>query len=185
MEHIYKKRWFWITTLIIIAVLAYAKLQNAGTTSVVNKSKVAATDYKNASYEIDGIKVQLKDGVANYTAADDSAPKATVRYFGNEARGDFNNDGLQDVAFIITQDNGGSGTFYYIVAALNNGNGYDGTNGVFLGDRIAPQTTEFRNNEIVANYADRKAGEPMTARPSVGVSKYLNIENKKLVEVVK
>ena len=35
---------------------------------------------------------------------------------------------------------------------------------------------------IVANYADRKEDEPMTTAPSVGVSKYLKIEDGALVE---
>jgi hypothetical protein len=138
-----------------------------------NTLQSTPSDYKNASYTIDGQEIkQLVDG------------KATgVTYFGNEASGDFNNDGLADVAFIMTQDNGGSGTFYYVVAALNTGNGYHGTNGVLLGDRIAPQTTEFRDGQIIVNYADRKPGEPMTTQPSVGVSKYLKVVGDTLSEV--
>ncbi len=130
------------------------------------------TDYKNASYEIDGQTITLKD--------------SGVIYFGNDVSSDFNGDGLIDEAFIITKDNGGSGTFYYVVVALKTREGgYQGTNAVFLGDRIAPQTTEFRDGEIIVNYAIRKPGEPMTTSPSVGVSKYLRIENGTLVEVVK
>lgn len=188
MKPINKKQWFWIIGLIILVVLVFAKLlYNNNTASNVNESKTAisANDYKNAAYEIDGQKVQLKDGIANITSANNPAAKSTIKYFGNEAWGDFNNDGRQDVAFILTQDSGGSGTFYYAVAALNNGNGYDGTNAIFLGDRIAPQTTEFHNNEIIVNYAVRKADEPMTTAPSVGVSKYLKVNNGLLVEASK
>jgi len=59
---------------------------------------------------------------------------------------------------------------------------YKGTNAILLGDRIAPQTTEIKNGQVIVNYADRAAGEPMTARPSVGVSKYLKVEGTTLVE---
>ncbi len=140
-------------------------------------------DYKNATYEIDGQRVTLQNGSADVVAGDDSFPKSLIRYFGNEVKGDFNADGLDDVAFLLTQDNGGSGTFYYAVAALKTETGYVGTNGIFLGDRIAPQTTEFRDGQIIVNYADRKPDEPMTTTPSVGISKYLKIVDGKLTEV--
>jgi len=131
-------------------------------------------DYKNTSYKIEGQKVVLKNGISD-----------TVRYFGNEAFGDLNGDGRNDVAFIVTQSPGGSGTFYYVVVALKGREKYLGTNAILLGDRIAPQTTEIRNSEIIVNYADRKLGEPMTALPSVGVSKYFNIVSNALFEVKK
>ena len=96
-----------------------------------------------------------------------------------------NGDKTEDIAFLITNSSGGSGTFYYVVAAVLEADGYRGTNAMLLGDRIAPQTTEFRNGEIIVNYADRKAGEPMTTPPSVGVSKYFKITNNRLVEIKK
>ncbi len=140
------------------------------------------TDYKNISYRIDNQDYLLKDGVSKTEAAPGSASITTVSYFGNEAWGDFNRDGMGDVAFILTKNDGGSGTFYYAAVALKTKTGYAGTNAVFLGDRIAPQTTEFRDGKIIVNYADRKPGEPMTAPPSVGVSKYLKVEDGVLSE---
>lgn len=145
---------------------------------------VAQTDYKNISYSIEGQIVALKNGVAETEIAPGSASKSTTKYFGNEARGDFNGDGLQDVAFLLTQNNGGSGTFYYVVAALKTSTGYTGTNGILLGDRIAPQSTEFMNNEIVVNYADRNPGEPFTTAPSKGITKRLTIASGNLVEII-
>ncbi len=138
-------------------------------------------DYKNATYVIDGQPVALVGGRAETPAAPGSASKVVTQYFGNEATGDLNGDGIPDVAFLLTQDAGGSGTFYYVVAALKDASGYQGTNAVLLGDRIAPQTTEIRDGQLVVNYADRVAGEPMTARPSVGVSKYLRVQGTSLV----
>ena len=81
----------------------------------------------------------------------------------------------------MTQEQGGSGTFFYAVAALNTERGYVGSDGYFLGDRIAPQSTNESPNPrhvdvIVVNYADRAPGEPMTAAPSVGKSAYLKID---------
>ena len=129
-------------------------------------------DYKNTSYAIDGKTVTLVDGVAETDAAPGSASKVTTRYLGNELKTDLNGDGREDVVFILTQAGGGSGTFYYVVAALNTENGFVGSDGYLLGDRITPQTITVSDNPnqkgvVVVRYADRKAGEPMTTAPSV------------------
>jgi hypothetical protein len=135
------------------------------------EAKVGSVDYKNAVYTMDGKEITMAS--------------EGIKYFGNVAHGDFNGDGNEDTAFLFTYDGGGSGTFFYVAAALGSKNGYIGTNAIFLGDRIAPQTTAFSDGEIVVNYADRYPNEPMTARPSLGVSKYLKIVNGNLVEVAK
>jgi hypothetical protein len=104
-------------------------------------------------------------------------------YFGNEATGDLNGDGISDTAFIFTQSSSGTGTFYYVVVGLKTDKGYKGTNEVFLGDRIAPQTTEIKDGKLIVNYADRKPTDPMTTKPSVGVSKYFNVIGETLKEI--
>src|SRR5262245_16293497 len=117
------------------------------------KGQAPAADFKNASYLINGQVVTLTNGVSKVEAAPGSASKVVTRYFGNEARGDLDRDGVPDVGFILTQTSGGSGTFFYVVAALRVTGGYVGTNGVLLGDRIAPQTTEIREGTMIVNYA--------------------------------
>lgn len=136
----------------------------------------AKVDYQNTAYSIDGQSVLLVNGRAETPAAPGSASKVVTQYFGNQATGDLNGDGVADIAFLLTQNSGGSGTFYYVVAALKAADGYQGTNAVLLGDRIAPQTTEIRDGKLIVNYADRKAGEPMTAQPSEGKSLFLKLD---------
>lgn len=141
----------------------------------------SSTDYKNAAYSIDGQLVQLVNGSAETEPTPGSASKTVTRYFGNDLVTDLNDDGRDDVVFLLTQETGGSGTFYYAVAALNTFDGYVGSDGYFLGDRIAPQTIEESQNPrhknvIVVNYADRAPGEPMTTQPSVGKSAYLKLD---------
>lgn len=170
--------------LVVVAIgisvlfLISEKVTVAPTTS----QKQAESDYKNATYEIEGKMVTLVNGVSEEEAVPGSASKIITHYFGNEAQGDLNNDGLVDTAFILTKNLGGSGTFYYVVVALSSPKDYIGTNGVLLGDRIAPQTTEIKNGVLTVNYADRKPSDPMTAKPSVGKSIYLVIDKEKLVE---
>jgi hypothetical protein len=138
------------------------------------KQAYAAADYKDAEYVISGTPVRLTDGVAETEAAPGSATKIVTRYFGNEVTADVNGDGREDKVFLLTQDMSGSGLFYYVVAALNTDRGYVGSEGLLLGDRIAPQTTEKKDKGVVVvNYADRLPSEPMTKQPSVGKSKWL------------
>jgi len=128
----------------------------------------ARPDHKNIAYSIGGQTVRLVDGVAEAPAAPGSAAKIVTRYFGNEVRGDLNADGREDVAFLLTQEPGGSGTFFYAVAALDLPSGLVGSQGLLIGDRIAPQTTELRPNGLIAvNYADREPDDSFATPPSV------------------
>ena len=168
--------------------LAFGILLVVGCSSSDSDSRLTAapqggaSSLKDATYLIEGRAITLVNGVSELEAAPGSAAKITTRYFGNEAAGDLEGDGALDVGFVLTQSSGGSGTFYYVVVALQTKAGFIGTNAILLGDRIAPQTTEFRSGELIVNYAIRKEGEPMTTPPSLGVSKYLKIVAGKLVE---
>ncbi len=127
-------------------------------------------------YTIAGQKITLKNGVS----------EKGVRYFGNDLQHDLNEDGRLDTVFFITHETGGSGTFYYIVARLDTTNGPVGSDAVFLGDRISPQTITLdegkttqgtnRKNVIVANYVERNPGERFVVPPSVGKSMWLKLD---------
>lgn len=171
-----------VVALVVISALGLifvGKRADAPTKSAV------VSDYKNITYTIEGQPVTLVNGHSSTPPKSGITLNTVTNYFGNDATGDLNGDGMPDVAFILTQSAGGRGTFYYIAVAIKTATGYTGTNAVFLGDRIAPQTTEIKDGEVVVNYADRKDGEPMTATPSVGVSKYFKIDGVTLSEVVK
>jgi len=155
-----------LLAVIIIAIVAIGGwMLMGGTASAPTQQGMG---YKTVTYQVEGQPVKLG---------------GTTQFFGNEARGDLNGDGAPDVAFLLTQQPGGSGTFYYVAVALAHADGtFTGTNAVLLGDRIAPQSTEIRDGQLIVNYADRNPGEPMTTQPSVGVSKYLHINGTKLEE---
>lgn len=160
-----------------IAVL-YAASQKNG---VPQEESVALSDHKNTTYLIEGVPVTLKDGSSETETVPGSASKTVTRYFGNELRTDLNGDGREDIAFVLTQEGGGSGTFFYAVAALNTEEGYVGSDGYLLGDRIAVQSTDLSSNPrhsnvVVFNYAERVSGEPMSVTPSVGKSAYLKLD---------
>lgn len=96
-----------------------------------------------------------------------------------------NGDGTLDVTFILTQETGGSGLFYYSAVALMTDKGYIGTNAVFLGDRITPISTEIKDGKVIVNYAERKAGEAMTIAPTIATSKTLKVSGNTLAEITK
>ena len=171
-----KKYLYYFGAAVLVLVVLYILLSG----SDLNRGAAVPPDHKDAEYVIEGQKVKLNRGVAEEEVSG-SASKIVTRYFGNEARLDLNDDGREDVVFLLTQDRGGSGTFFYAVAALNTEAGYLGSDGYLLGDRIAPQTTERSQNPrhqnvIVVNYADRKPGEPMSVEPSVGKIVYIKLD---------
>lgn len=165
------KKTLGIIVLIGVIVLIVVKYNQS-----VYEGVKSSADFKNGtSYSVGDRMVTLQNGKAEVVDAPGSASKTIIQYFGNEVEGDFDGNGKDDVAFIITQNSGGSGTFYYMVAALKIGETYIGTNAVLLGDRIAPQSTEFKFGQIIVNYADRKPDEPFSEKPTVGKSKYLEV----------
>ncbi len=149
------------------------------TFSVADNSLISKV--KSATYIIDNQTVILNDGVSESGLIVDGVSQPTTRFFGNEAQGDLDGDGQADIVFLITQDNGGSGTFFYLAGALAVDDSYQILNTIFLGDRISPQTTEIKKGIIIVNYADRRADEPMSSTPSVGVSKYFQVVGSQLV----
>jgi hypothetical protein len=127
----------------------------------------SSTYGRNASFAINGAIITLADGVYSAPIAN-SAATTTTRYLGREAQGDLNGDGLEDLAFWVTQDPGGSGRFYYVVVALKNPAGYTTTNAFLVGDRIVPEDIQIRPDarELHVNFVGRRRDEPMTAPPS-------------------
>jgi len=172
------KKFFGILILIIIVV--FVGLYFSSRPLGEEKEDTFASSYKDAEYVIEGQRIKLTNGVAETESAPGSASKIVTRYFGNEVFLDLNDDNREDIVFLVSQETGGSGTFYYVVAALNTlENGYIGSEGLLLGDRIAPQTTERGNGKVVVvNYVVRAPGESFAIRPSIGKSIWLLLDTK-------
>jgi len=155
---------------------------------VLGETKPGAPSAKNpgqACYFIEKQEVCLNNGQFEAAAGPGAASKIKTMIFGQPVFGDLDRDGGQDAAMLLTQDSGGSGTFYYVAAALNRHGTYTGTNAIFLGDRISPQNIVIQNGMIIANYADRKPEEPMTTPPSMGITKYITVKDNQLKVMIK
>jgi len=169
------------SVVIVAVVVLIGGCSSNSENQAQGQAAVPGTEYRNAEYVIEGQRIKLADGLAEAETSPGSASRIVTRYFGNELKTDLNGDGREDVVFLLTQQRGGSGTFFYAVAALNTEAGYRGSDGYPLGDRIAPQTTVMSRNPrhknvVVVNYGDRRPDEPMTAQPSVGKSVYLKLD---------
>ncbi len=173
------------TTRVYIYAIAFIFLAGAGYAllhnSLTTRQPTPLADEKNIEYTIDGKRIKLTHGVSQLPIVPGSSSRLIMRYFGNELRTDLDDDGREDVVFLLTQESGGSGVYFYVVAARNTPNGYIGSDGYLLGDRVAPQTTELSQHPnhkhvVVVNYADRAPGEPMSAMPSMGKSVYLKLD---------
>jgi hypothetical protein len=130
----------------------------------------------NNTYLIENQAVPIVNGRAEFQAAPGSAIKITIEVFGKPAFGDLNHDGRDDAALFLVHDPGGSGTFYYVAAAIATSDSYLGTNAVLLGDRVFPRTIHIRNGVIVAKFDDPNLDQSMAAAPSIGKTKYLKLK---------
>ncbi len=174
-----------ILIIIVIAIAIYATSYKKSEPLVVTQNTTPASfDGKNTSFTIDGKEVTLVNGISEVPIAPSSASKIVTRYFGNVATGDLTGDGVSDTSFLITQETGGSGVFFYAVVAIKTESGYKTTNAFLVGDRIAPQSSyiPLNSQELQINYAKRKSGEPMTTQPSVGVTLLLKVTNAGVLE---
>ena len=126
----------------------------------------AAFDPRNASFSLEGRTVALTNGQSHAPAAPGSASSVTTRYLGKAAHGDLTGDGQEDLAYFVTREGGGSGRFYYVVAAIRGANGYKTTNAFLVGDRIDPQSLRIASNELQVTFLGRERDEPMTTPPS-------------------
>jgi hypothetical protein len=167
--------------IILVAIIIFFIAKNQFSTIYVSDNEQFFFDERNSTFQIDRNTITLTNG----KSTTDSKSGATYRYFGNNASGDLNGDKIPDIAFLVTGETSGSGLFYYAVIAIQENSGYRSIGTAYLGDRIAPQTTEIKSGRLTVNYADRKPNEPFTSQPSVGRSARFIVSNNKLIPLNK
>jgi hypothetical protein len=143
----------------------------------------SGTDPLNTTYRIEDRSVPLINGRFTAAAAPGSATTIRATVFGRPLFGDLDHDGDEDAVVVIVYDPGGSGTFYYIAAAINQNGSYKGTAGYLLGDRIIAQFVRFDDGLVAAHYLDRRPSEPMSAPPSVRTVLQLRLTDGNLMPV--
>ena len=172
------KRFFQIVATALLCIVAYGSLPGTGDAS--DRTDLTAPDPLNATYWIEGDTVALVDGRCERAAAQGSAMKVRTTVWQQPVYGDLDGDGDGDTALVLIHSPGGSGTFYYVAAAINVTGRYHGTKAILLGDRIKPKDLAIRQCQIVVDYADRRPNEPFRTPPSVDRTIGLMLQNGQL-----
>ncbi len=140
----------------------------------------------NAEYPIELAstgKAQLKDGLFEESVAPGSATKTVIRLGEEQALGDINGDGAEDAAVTLVADPGGSGTFTYLAVVINQAGTATPSAAVLLGDRIRVKSLAIQPGRVVVSMLTRKPEEPMSAEPSVELTRSFEWQGGPLVEV--
>jgi hypothetical protein len=138
-----------------------------------------------AVYPIEGVSsghAQLLDGRFEAPAAPGSAARTTVQLGVSRAFGDMNGDGSEDAAVTLVVDFGGSGTFTYLAAVINQAGTAKALPAVLLGDRVVVNSLAIRDGSVVVEMLTRRSNEPMTDKPTVAVTRIFRLHGDTLVE---
>ncbi len=127
-------------------------------------------------------KAQLMDGVFEEAAAPDSATKPKIWLGDVQALGDVNGDGAEDALVTLVVDPGGSGTFTYLALVLNEEGTAKPLAAVLLGDRVVVKSLALEPGKVVVRLLTRKPDEPMSAEPTVEVTRWFKLLGDRLVE---
>ncbi|MDQ3089783.1 MAG: hypothetical protein M3Q24_01340 [bacterium] len=128
-------------------------------------------DLSNATFTFDNERVTLKNGEDNSPLSDNPNISQTTTLTDKVAYGDLNGDQKEDAVALLVQSGAGTGIFVYIGAYVSGSVRYSGSNTIFVGDRIIPQSIDIDKNIITVNYLDREEDEPLAATPTKSVIK--------------
>ena len=173
--------------VIIGVILGYFALrdetkENAPAESMSTTSDGFRPNPSNATFIFDEELVTLEGGRREKELAPGSAIKEEIALTDFTAYGDINNDKKIDAAVILIQSGGGSGVFIYLAGYISGPVTYKGTNVIFIGDRITPQSISIEGQTITVNYLDRKSDEPFAAEPTVPTTKSFEYRGGILIE---
>ena len=170
-----------IMVLLMVTIIFFACARSGENTT--DPSDASISDPLNTTYTIEDQALKLVDGHFETRAAPGSATMIRAAVFDRPIYGDLDTDGDDDAVAVIVYESGGSGTFYYIAAAINHKGVFRGTGGYLMGDRITVQKVEIRSQMVVVKYSDRRPQEPMSAPPSVETTIQLVLADGQLIPV--
>lgn len=140
---------------------------------------------KNAAYPNEwptGGVAQLVDGVYREKYLPDSATEMIIRLSHLIVHGDLNADGAADAAAVLVADPGGSGTFYYLAAVLNQNGTPKPVASQFLGDRVFIRSFKVEDGNVVIEL-DISGPEDPACCPTDSKRFTYRLEGDQLVEV--
>lgn len=133
---------------------------------------VSKPDIASGTFDFEGEDIELVDGRATTKISPESAITIETILTDKVEYGDINGDKKNDAVGLVVQEGGGSGTFIYLIAYTSGNVEYKGSNAVFVGDRISPESLSISDSGVITvKYLDRLPDEPMAADPSVSTTK--------------
>jgi hypothetical protein len=127
-------------------------------------------------------QIQLVNGQATHDIMPDSASKLTVRLADQSAFGDLNDDGLDDAAIVLISNPGGSGTFYNLIAVLNQSGQPKGAVSLQLGDRVQLKSINIVGSQIKVDMITQGPSDPLCC-PTLEVTQTYQLQGDQLIQV--
>lgn len=156
--------------IIVIAGLAFFSLRDRDSSPTTNTNTGSSeVNPSNATFTFDDGSVTLSGGLG-IKKDEENAFSETVEVLEERAMGDLNADGKPDAVLLLARSGGGSGVFIYAAAYVSGPVNYKGTNAIFLGDRISPQSITIANGVATVRFLDRNPDEAFAAEPTVPMS---------------
>jgi hypothetical protein len=146
-------------------------------------------DLKNATYHVKDF-ADMNDGSDSMTLVNgeysknqpaglDGSIVFTLKY-SQSAAGDLNGDGLADAAVILLADTGGSGTFGYLAAVINQDGKAVNVDTIALGDRTQIESLAVQGGTIALQMVTHGPQDPMCC-PTLKVSETYLLKNNRLL----
>jgi len=161
----------------LIAILAACGGDAAG--------RLSASDLENATYLAEGPdagEASLDGGEYRYPVAEGSTAEAVIR-LERWSIGDIDGDGADDAAAITSERPGGSGTFYFVHAVLNDSGAPRDRAFAFLGDRVRVESVAVLDGVLVVALYDRPETASYSEEPTVPVIRRFRLEGGALTEL--
>jgi heat shock protein HslJ len=110
------------------------------------------------------------------------ASKPTITLILPAAFGDLNGDRVDDAAVLLVENSGGSGSFVFLSAVLNNKDGLENVATTLLGDRVVCETVDIVDGQMVLELTSHAEDDPMCC-PSVKTRTTYALANGKITVV--
>jgi len=149
----------------------------------IDNPNLAEETLKNAEYQ--GIyqePIQLADGTyEGEPFVEGGASRPTVTLIEPYAFGDLNGDGVDDAVALLVESSGGSGSFVYLAAVLNQEGKPENADTLLLGDRAQVQSLTIADGQIYVTMVTHGPDDPMCC-PTQEVEQTYELQENKLVQ---
>jgi len=119
---------------------------------------------KNAEYQSEfpkSKKARLTDGKYEEEIVPGAASKLVIALHPTYALGDLNGDGVNDAAVVLAANMGGSGTFIYLAAVVNQNGTPQHVASVSLGDRVKIEAMAIKAGVITVDVVTHGPQDPL------------------------